>query len=70
MNNTKLIACEKCGGKTFNSVFFLVRISKLMAGTTEDVIKPLQTFKCDNCGNINKEFTVPEDEEKKSNIIA
>jgi hypothetical protein len=50
-------------------VFFLAKISKIAAGTSEDVIKPLQTFKCDNCGHINKEFDMPEEEKDSPKII-
>jgi uncharacterized Zn finger protein len=69
MNRPNLILCESCGGKLFTAVFFLAKISKIAAGTSEDVIKPLQTFKCDNCGHINKEFDMPEEEKDSPKII-
>jgi hypothetical protein len=32
------------------------KVPKLLAGTAEDQIVPVQVFMCTACGNVNKEF--------------
>ena len=32
------------------------KVSKLLAGTPNDQIVPIQVFMCTACGNVNKEF--------------
>ena len=54
------IVCEKCGCQTFSQVFLFKKLSAVLAPTGRDTMVPLQTYKCTDCGHINKEF-LPKD---------
>lgn len=73
MSKSTPIVCEKCGCDRFKEIIFLRRVSKLLIGATNDGIIPIPTFACQNCGNVNEEFTPrgadEKKEEPKSNLI-
>jgi len=50
------IECENCENIFFDKVTVIKKISKLIVGTPEDQYVPMETYKCTECGNINKEF--------------
>jgi len=50
--------CENCKNIYFDKVTVLKKISRLIARTSEDQYVPVETYKCTECGNINKEFKV------------
>ena len=47
---------EDCGNDMFMTAMKFRRLSKLLAGSKEDQIIPVQVFMCTACGNVNKEF--------------
>jgi hypothetical protein len=55
---TTPIVCdnEECTNDMFMPAMKFRKISKLLAGTPNDQIVPIQVFMCTACGNVNKEF--------------
>lgn len=56
LQNSTGIECQSCQGVFFKPTTILRKISKLYAGTPNDVIIPVQAFRCDDCGEVLKEF--------------
>ena len=56
-SKTSEICCEKCGGKTFKQTLMLRKMSALVAPGGQETIIPMQVFACEECGNVNKEFS-------------
>lgn len=54
----KDIVCENCNGKYFRPVNAFKRISAIVSPTGKEQIIPVPTFRCDDCGFVNKEFEV------------
>jgi DNA-directed RNA polymerase subunit RPC12/RpoP len=54
------IVCEQCGGKYFRQVNAFKKMSALVSPTGKEQIVPVPTFRCDDCGYINKEFRIIE----------
>ena len=52
----KDISCENCESKYFRQVNAFKRVSALVSPTGKEQIVPVPTFRCDECGFINKEF--------------
>lgn len=52
------IECESCKCIFFDKITVIKKISKLLVGTPEDQIVPMETYKCADCGHINEEFKV------------
>ena len=50
------IVCEKCGNQTFSMAFLFKKISAVLSPNGKESMIPLQVYKCDECGHINKEF--------------
>lgn len=48
--------CQSCGGFCFKPVTILRKISKLHIGSAQDQVIPVQAFRCDDCGDILREF--------------
>lgn len=72
LENSKAIICESCGNNTFTEANYLRSISKLLTGSSEDMIVPIPTFTCTKCGHVNKQFklkNVPEEDEHTSKLI-
>lgn len=57
LDKTLPITCDECGNDSFNQVLFIRKISKFLAGTSEDGIIPIPSFSCTKCGHVNQEFT-------------
>lgn len=52
------VECENCENIYFDKVTVIKKISKLLVGTPDDQYVPMETYKCTECGNINKDFKV------------
>ena len=50
------LVCEVCDSKYFKEVVLVKKVSKLLTGSMEDTIVPFPTYRCDDCGHVNKEF--------------
>jgi len=50
------VECENCKNIFFDKVTIIKKISKLLVGTTDDQLVPMETYKCTECGNINEDF--------------
>ena len=61
----KDIVCENCGGKYFRQVQAFKRLSALLSPTGKEQIIPVPSFRCDDCGFINKEFRAVEGKKDK-----
>ena len=57
------VQCEECGNKFFKKVTVMKKISRLLTGASQDEIVPLETYACDKCSHVNKDFNPFEDEE-------
>lgn len=65
------VECEKCGCQVYNEGYLMRKISKLLLGSSSDVMVPYPIFSCRDCGHINedqkpKEFTLHESTSKIS----
>jgi uncharacterized Zn finger protein len=58
LDKSSAIVCESCNNDTFTESVYLRRISKLLAGTPEDVVVPVPTFRCSSCGHVNQQFQI------------
>ena len=50
------VVCEKCENQTFSMAFLFKKISAVLSPNGKESMIPLQIYKCDECGHINKEF--------------
>ena len=50
------VSCEHCANQTFVGVVMLKRISPIISPTGKEAVVPIQTFACNACGFVNKEF--------------
>ena len=50
------VVCEKWGNQTFSMAFLFKKISAVLSPNGKESMIPLQIYKCDECGHINKEF--------------
>ena len=48
--------CEECGGTVFIQGTKFLKISKIVTGTPQDAIIPVELYLCGDCGAINKEL--------------
>ena len=53
------MVCEECQNDTFIQAVNLQRLSKIVAVTDKDMVRPVPVFACSKCGHVNKEFRVP-----------
>lgn len=56
LSNASDVVCENCGNYTFVPVMMMKRLSALISPTGQEAVIPIQTFSCNACGWINKEF--------------
>lgn len=52
------VKCEECENIFFDKVTIIKKISKLLVGTSEDQLVPMETYRCSECGHINEEFKI------------
>lgn len=58
IKQTTPVVCDntECKNDMFLPAMKFRKVSKLLAGTPNDQIIPVQVFMCTACGNVNKEF--------------
>lgn len=56
LSTSKPILCSQCGYDVFLPGTKMRKISKLMAGTDQDVVIPFEILICSNCGEILDEM--------------
>ncbi len=56
LNNTSEIICEECNNNTFKPIFYLRKLSGLLAPDGNSRVIPLDTLACLKCGHVNSEF--------------
>lgn len=58
IKKTTPIICdnEDCNNDMFMPAMKFRKVSKILAGTKDDQIIPVQVFICTSCGNVNREF--------------
>ena len=56
LDKTSPVSCDKCNGQVFQEGVLLRKASRLLTGTAQDALIPIQVFACMNCGNVNEEF--------------
>jgi len=59
------VTCEKCGGTHFKEITLIKKVSRLLTGSPNDTLVPFPTYKCDDCGHMNKDFDLFNNEENK-----
>ena len=56
LDKTTPLSCDKCGSQVFQEGVLLRKASRLLTGTAQDALIPIQVFACMACGNVNAEF--------------
>lgn len=56
------VVCEECGNKFFKKVTVMKRVSKLLTGSHQDEVVPLETYACESCSHVNDDFNPFKDE--------
>jgi predicted nucleic acid-binding Zn ribbon protein len=62
------VVCEKCEGMIFREVTLIKKVPGLMLGSKEDTIVPFPTYRCDDCGHMNEDFRLFDDN-NKTNLV-
>ena len=62
------VTCDSCGNHTFTDVMMMKRISPIISPTGKEAVVPIQTFACNACGFVNKQFLpiMDSDEEEEA----
>lgn len=50
------LSCEGCGSVKFREIAFIKRVSALVSPSGKEMIVPVGTFACAECGHVNREF--------------
>jgi hypothetical protein len=50
------LVCTECSGHFFDTIFIVKRVSPLISPSGEEMIIPVQTFRCIECDNVNENF--------------
>lgn len=56
LDKTSPVSCDKCGSQVFQEGVLLRKASRLLTGTAQDALIPIQVFACMSCGSVNEEF--------------
>ena len=56
LGKSKPIVCGSCGDDVFVTAGKFRKISKLITGTPQDVVVPIDVMLCSNCGEICEEL--------------
>lgn len=56
LSKAKEMKCTECGGTVFIQGTKFLTISKIITGTPQDAIIPLEVHLCGDCGEINEEL--------------
>ena len=57
------LVCTNCESIVFTPVVFMKKISKMLTGAPQDMLYPVQAYRCADCGELPQEF-IPKTEEK------
>ena len=60
LGKSKPIVCAHCGDDVFVTAGKFRKISKLITGTPQDVVVPIDVMLCANCGEICEELLSPQ----------
>lgn len=55
MTDSNSIQCE-CDSIFFVESFLLRKVSKLIAGSPEDIVQPVPVYRCQDCGAVVKDL--------------
>jgi hypothetical protein len=50
------IVCENCNGEFFTPCFMIKRLSAIQSPNGQEMMFPVQVFKCDSCGEVLNKF--------------
>jgi uncharacterized Zn finger protein len=50
------VVCDGCGGMFFKEVTLIKKVSSELVKNENDTIVPFPTYRCDDCGHVNPEF--------------
>ena len=56
LSKAKEIKCQNCGGTVFIPGTKFLKISKIVTGTPNDAIIPVELYLCGDCGEICEEL--------------
>lgn len=56
LDKTSPVSCDKCGSQVFQEGVLLRKASRLLTGTAQDALIPIQVFACMSCDSVNEEF--------------
>lgn len=56
LNDSTGCECSSCGSIFFKQSIIIRKFSKLLLGTTEDQVQPIPVFRCDDCGEVLKDY--------------
>lgn len=56
ISKSKAMVCSECGYDVFIPGSKFRTISKIITGTPQDVIIPIEVFLCGECGTVNESF--------------
>jgi len=56
LSKAKEISCQECGGTVFIPGTKFLKISKIVTGTPNDAIVPVELYLCGDCGEICEEL--------------
>jgi len=59
VEDAETVSCDECNSKAFVEVYFLKRVSALISPTGQEVKIPVASFRCAECGSMNKDFLPP-----------
>jgi len=60
IKSTTKLTCESCESEYFVEALMLRKASRILTGAAEDMVIPIPTMRCADCGNVNDEFKIKE----------
>jgi len=64
LSKAKEMECAQCGGTVFIPGTKFLTISKIITGTPQDAIIPVEVYLCGDCGEINEKLLPKEFQNK------
>ena len=55
-NKLDSVECKSCECNLFTPSFLIKKVSALQSPTGQQMMAPIQVFRCDNCGEVLNEF--------------
>lgn len=56
LEQTTPVKCEMCTNQVFVEGMLIRKVSKFLAGTSQDAVTPIPVFACSKCGHVNNDF--------------